>query len=197
MNSDHFRFLEADDLELPADPPGAQPRAARTDLYASLITDFEDLPRRRKIDEGDYAVVNVAPAVVPNPYTPAFRIFSYNVSGAPTRAGAAAAAAEGPAGVRLEHGGEEGAMGKDRKHGHHRGGKGDKKSGCKEGRPWADTWRCQLRQIFSMQQVFSLTDGLRFQLDRKMAFGSAGTITHEHAVVATGLCTGMRSAFAQ
>lgn len=157
MNADHFFFLEADDLELPASPRAARRvgAASHDALYAALISDFEDLPRRAKIDAGDYAVVNVAPAVVPNPYTPGFRVFSYNITGAEGRVaggGGSRGKEGGFGGERItpddeaseaDDGREEHveATGK-RKHGHHRGGKGDKQSGCKKG-PWADTWRCQ------------------------------------------------------
>lgn len=48
------------------------------ELYDSLMEEFSDLPASPKLD--NYAIVNVAPAVVPNPYLPAFRIFSYNVT---------------------------------------------------------------------------------------------------------------------
>jgi len=48
------------------------------ELYDRLIEEFSDLPASPNLD--DYAIVNAAPAVVPNPYLPAFRIFSYNVT---------------------------------------------------------------------------------------------------------------------
>ena len=42
-----------------------------------LLKDFSALPKH--VDYGDYAVINVAPSVVPA-YFPSFRIFNYNIS---------------------------------------------------------------------------------------------------------------------
>ncbi|KIJ70553.1 hypothetical protein HYDPIDRAFT_105296 [Hydnomerulius pinastri MD-312] len=80
QNIDHFYFLEADDLFVGL---GAESRAAASDtLFDTLITDFAALPdSKRKINYDNYAAVNVNPSVVPNPYLPAFRAYSYNVTG--------------------------------------------------------------------------------------------------------------------
>lgn len=54
------------------------------DLYQNLLKEFSDLPKTpKKIDHSNYAVANVGPAVVPNPYLPSFRIFTYNITGTP------------------------------------------------------------------------------------------------------------------
>ncbi|KAH8094784.1 Metallo-dependent phosphatase-like protein [Cristinia sonorae] len=85
MNADHFFFLDAQvasgnrtsDL---IDPVEAQKK--KKDLYGRLLQDFAHMHKGVKdIDYDNYAVVNVAPSVVPNPYLPSFRIFSYNISG--------------------------------------------------------------------------------------------------------------------
>jgi endopolyphosphatase len=42
-----------------------------------LLRDFSELPKR--MDYGDYGVINVSPSVVPV-YFPSFRVFNYNIS---------------------------------------------------------------------------------------------------------------------
>ena len=89
-------------------------------LFETLIEDFSTLPKSAKHTKyEDYAVVNVGPSVVPNPYVPTFRIFSYNIS---------------EANVKLA---------KKRKHGHHRGDQGNKTTQC-ESEEYQDTWWCHL-----------------------------------------------------
>jgi len=69
----------------------------------------------------DYAVVNVGPSVVPNPYLPSFRIYSYNTTGG------------------------KGASGQEkRRHGHRRGSDGNNAT-CQSDK-YADTWRCHLNR---------------------------------------------------
>lgn len=75
------------DLSFP--PPNANPPNAvdtlkrKKDLYGTLLRNFTHMRKipESKLDHGNYAVVNVAPSVVPNPYLPSFRIFAYNISG--------------------------------------------------------------------------------------------------------------------
>ncbi|KAJ7700104.1 hypothetical protein B0H17DRAFT_279239 [Mycena rosella] len=117
MNADHFFFLEANDLEL-IEPPKV---ANDGDLFETLLTDFAAIPKAKDIDLDNYAVINVSPSVVPNPYLPSFRVFSYNVTGAPTS--------------RL----------KGRKHGHHRGDRKNKETQCKLDE-YRETWKCQLNE---------------------------------------------------
>ena len=89
-------------------------------LFENLIQDFSTLPKSAKDTKyEDYAVVNVGPSVVPNPYIPTFRIFTYNIT---------------EANVKSD---------KKRKHGHHRGGHGNKTTQC-ESEEYRDTWRCHL-----------------------------------------------------
>jgi len=94
MNADHFFFLEADDL---ANEPrqvslGSEDEVdatkKRKELYNGLLRDFAELPKSsQNTSHGDYGVVNVAPSVVPNPYLPSFRIFTYNTTGSPYNPG--------------------------------------------------------------------------------------------------------------
>lgn len=89
-----FFFLEADDL---ANEPrqvslGSEDEVdatkKRKELYNGLLRDFAELPKSsQNTSHGDYGVVNVAPSVVPNPYLPSFRIFTYNTTGSPYNPG--------------------------------------------------------------------------------------------------------------
>ncbi|KDQ64518.1 hypothetical protein JAAARDRAFT_28155 [Jaapia argillacea MUCL 33604] len=124
MNADHFSLIEAEDLQLPSvessqhhlDRPHQE---SKYDLFDTLIRDFGDLPKsERKVDFDNYAVINVSPSVVPNPYLPSFRVFTYNTTGTPKKS------------IK-------------RKHGHRHGGMGDKKTECKK-EIYADTWWCKL-----------------------------------------------------
>ena len=122
-----FFLLEAGDLEVGVEPT-ADGGAHATDggkLYESLIEDFRAIPKITN-DSGydNYAVINVSPSVVPNPYVPTFRIFVYNVTG-----------------------GDEsmGWMTKKRNHGHRRGKDGNKESECKKPE-YSDTWKCRLKE---------------------------------------------------
>lgn len=109
-----FFFLEANDLEL-----GDRQTASKQkdDLFDTLIADFGAMPKAKNTNLDNYAVVNVAPAVVPNPYLTSFRIFSYNATGSPTSLG--------------------------RNHGHKRGGGKNKEALCKLDE-YRDTWKCHL-----------------------------------------------------
>ncbi|KAJ7095396.1 endopolyphosphatase [Mycena belliarum] len=114
MNADHFFFLEANDLAV-IDPPKV---ANNGDLFDTLLSDFAVIPNAKDINMDNFAVINVSPSVVPNPYLPSFRVFSYNTTGAPIR-----------------HLG--------RKHGHHRGDRKNKEAQCKLD-AYRETWKCQL-----------------------------------------------------
>ncbi|KAF8218705.1 endopolyphosphatase [Tricholoma matsutake] len=123
MNADHFSFLEAIDLQfVPEDDK--KPVEMRKELYETLLQEYSALPTKLKdLDFADYAVVNVAPSVVPNPYLPGFRVFAYNISA-----------------------GANGEMKtKKRKHGHRRGDHGDKESYCRR-EIYRDTWKCHLNE---------------------------------------------------
>ncbi|KAJ3997021.1 Metallo-dependent phosphatase-like protein [Lentinula boryana] len=77
-NADHFFFVEAKDLESGNNISRA---SKHNDLYDSLVVDFAQLPKPKKTDLDEYAIINVSPPVVPNPYLPTFRIFTYNITG--------------------------------------------------------------------------------------------------------------------
>jgi endopolyphosphatase len=87
-------------------------------LFDSLMTDFDAILKKDKLNYDDYAVINVSPSVVPNPYLPSFRIFWYNITD-----------------------GDSGVVRRKRKHGHDHGPPGDKE--CKKARH-KDTWKCHL-----------------------------------------------------
>ncbi|CDO75616.1 hypothetical protein BN946_scf184858.g56 [Trametes cinnabarina] len=55
-------------------------------LYKLLLQEFSDLPRAQNLNHDNYAVVNVAPSVIPT-YLPSFRIFAYNATGEAYRPG--------------------------------------------------------------------------------------------------------------
>ena len=52
----------------------------RSSLADTLMQDFSELPKKAKTDLDEYAVINVGPSVVPNPYLPSFRVFAYNIT---------------------------------------------------------------------------------------------------------------------
>ena len=116
--------MEAIDLQfLPEDDE--QPSKMGQELYETLLREYSALPAKPKdLDFADYAIVNVAPSVVPNPYLPGFRVFVYNIS----------------AGDNVD---TEGS--KKRKHGHRHGNHGDKASYCRT-EIYRDTWKCYLNE---------------------------------------------------
>lgn len=84
LNTDHFYFMKADDVHVDGDANlGTLNLADHTaSLFDMLVADFSRLPGPQDgLDYGDYAVVNVNPSVVPNPYVPTFRAYAYNVTG--------------------------------------------------------------------------------------------------------------------
>ncbi|KAH8830912.1 endopolyphosphatase [Flagelloscypha sp. PMI_526] len=113
MNDDFFFFLDSEDLEIPKKVESEGHKG----LFNALMTDFGNLSKK----SNRYAVVNVSPSVVPNPYIPTFRIFSYNSTGQATDV--------------------VNSIG--RNHGHKKGG-GDKEKRCREDE-YKDTWKCHLK----------------------------------------------------
>lgn len=76
LNVDHFSFLEADEIDM------SSRTSSGGTLFETLIADFAEIPEPLEDTHYDnYAVVNVNAAIVPNPYIPSFRIFTYNTTG--------------------------------------------------------------------------------------------------------------------
>lgn len=76
LNVDHFSFLEADEIDMSAEI------SSSSTIFETLIADFSEIPEPLEDTHYDnYAVVNVNAAIVPNPYIPSFRIFTYNTTG--------------------------------------------------------------------------------------------------------------------
>lgn len=96
------------------------------DLYETLLREFSVLADQEDASEDDYAVVNVSPPIVPNPYLPTFRIFSYNVTGQEKQVT---------------------SQGRRRMHGHRRGKLGNKEALCDES-PHRDSWKCHLNETW-------------------------------------------------
>ncbi|TFK21831.1 endopolyphosphatase [Coprinopsis marcescibilis] len=134
MNVDHFFFLEDIDLEIVPDEERVGSAGNDAGLYETLLTEFSALPGPKRLDMDNYAVVNVAPAVVPDPYLPSFRIFSYNVTD--------------PSydyyGTSVDRNDKE-KENKKRNHGRNRGRRGDKSQHCKEAK-YKYSWRCHLTE---------------------------------------------------
>ncbi|KAH9936952.1 Metallo-dependent phosphatase-like protein [Amylocystis lapponica] len=130
MNTDHFFFLDAEAITVPnllvANSDNEAEFLKHKELYKSLLKDFAALPNdSHNISYDNYGVVNVAPSVVPNPYLPSFRIFTYNTTGEPYKPHLADADAR---------------SGHERRHRNN-----SMNSAC--ARPEdRDTWNCQLSQ---------------------------------------------------
>ncbi|EGO27522.1 hypothetical protein SERLADRAFT_446757 [Serpula lacrymans var. lacrymans S7.9] len=121
MNADHFFFLDAKDLEI---WPEAASTGGESPLYDSLISDFEELCKTEEVNYDNYAVINVSPSVVPNPYVPSFRIYSYNITGLSSTV----------------------LKKSKRKHSrYHHGNPENNDSECRK-EPYRDSWRCKLKQ---------------------------------------------------
>lgn len=87
LNTDHFYFMKADDVHVDGDAKLKTFNLTEhtASLFDTLVADFSRLPAPQDgMDYGNYAVVNVNPSVVPNPYVPTFRAYAYNVTGLPT-----------------------------------------------------------------------------------------------------------------
>ncbi|WWD20090.1 hypothetical protein CI109_104564 [Kwoniella shandongensis] len=109
MNIDHFFFIDVDELEATSLPKAEfsafsnvsslvgprlhhgsdlagsgryriQGRSGAQSLQAELKKDFGEMPGPRILKMKDYAVMNVAPSVIPT-YYPGIRIFTYNITG--------------------------------------------------------------------------------------------------------------------
>ncbi|KAF9055285.1 hypothetical protein BDZ89DRAFT_13863 [Hymenopellis radicata] len=137
MNADHFFFVEAVDLLLDVDQ-GKKIRMGTSDeedLCDALLNDFGALPKAGKTDLDQYGVINVSPPVVPNPYLPTFRVYSYNIS-----------ALRG-SGVQTVDRNQETQNKRGRKPSHHRGDHGNKATYCKE-EEYRHSWKCILNNTW-------------------------------------------------
>lgn len=80
-----FFYLDAHDLRAPVTEGESTVGMLKKDkdkkLHRDLVSDFAELPKLRKLDMDDFSIVNVAPAIVPNPYMPGIRVWGYNVTG--------------------------------------------------------------------------------------------------------------------
>ena len=124
-----FYFVQADDLNI-----WERSEASRSEsLFETIMDNFSEIPNMSKIDYDNYGVINVAPSVVPNPYLPSFRIFSYNITGIKSTVQDFGSINY----VRTT---------KNRTPKHHGGGKaGNKTKLCKE-KIYKDTWKCRLQE---------------------------------------------------
>lgn len=84
-------------------------------------------------------MINVSQPVVPNPYLPTFRIFSYNTSEGSTDTD------DGQSNEDRKK--KKKKKGTKRKHGHRRGDHGNKDHHCKE-EPYRDSWKCHLNDTW-------------------------------------------------
>ncbi|KAH7929456.1 hypothetical protein BV22DRAFT_1143330 [Leucogyrophana mollusca] len=128
-----FFFIEADDLLIGAGDESVKPSITKnTNLFETLITDFSQLPAPlKKVNYDEYAVVNVNPSVVPNPYLPSFRVFAYNVTEISSLFENVHADKED---IKIA-----GERKRDRRHGN----PGKEASECST-EPYRDSWRCRL-----------------------------------------------------
>ena len=98
------------------------------DLYDALLEEFASLPEPGEdVNLDDFAIINVSPSVVPHPYVPAFRVYSYNVTGDK---------------------GHGTSVLKRRNHRRHRGQYGDKETECSKDE-WRSSWKCHLNDTWS------------------------------------------------
>jgi endopolyphosphatase len=124
LTFEKFSFIRADDLEFTEkDGSGNEANVnSRALLDKLLLDDFAALPKN--VDHSRYAIVNVSPSVVPNPYLPSFRIYSYNIT------------------QRAVMGDEEKRVKRSKSDTHDRPGRAAKAGECKR-KKYKETWRCQ------------------------------------------------------
>ncbi|KAJ3869568.1 Metallo-dependent phosphatase-like protein [Lentinula novae-zelandiae] len=128
-NADHFFLIEAKDIKVTNDFPHV---LKHDNLCDSLLDDFAQLPKSGRTDLDDYAVINVSPPVVPNPYLPTFRVFTYNITDVED-----ALADSSP--IRQMN-----SLDSSRLEPLHRRKHRDNSSQCKEGM-YRNSWKCQLQ----------------------------------------------------
>ncbi|KAF8826752.1 hypothetical protein HHX47_DHR5000731 [Lentinula edodes] len=124
-----FFLIEAKDIEVTND---IHHGLKHDNLCDSLLDDFAQLPKSGRTDLDDYAVINVSPPVVPNPYLPTFRVFTYNITDVKD-----ALADSSP--IRQMN-----SLDSSRSEPLHRRKHRDNSSQCKEGL-YRSSWKCQLQ----------------------------------------------------
>ena len=131
-----FFFLDAQEIAGNATDEEARAMGKHRDLYQTLLKKFDqfDVPEK-EVDYDGLGVANVAPSVVPNPYLPSFRIFSYNISGSRYSAGALG----DTSGTGRE---EDGQL----THQRHLGDYVDRERQCHGGGHPNASWRCMLNR---------------------------------------------------
>ncbi|KAF8739244.1 hypothetical protein AX14_010407 [Amanita brunnescens Koide BX004] len=130
MNVDFFAYLGTDDLQIISQEATQmrQDTFKHDDLYDALLEEFASLPEPGEdVNLDDFAIINVSPSVVPHPYVPAFRVYSYNVTGDK---------------------GHGTSVLKRRNHRRHRGQYGDKETECSKDE-WRSSWKCHLNDTWS------------------------------------------------
>lgn len=122
--------MESQDTILPdeslssARRKGQVDEQSRASLAEVLFQDFRMIPKKAKTDLDEYAIINVGPSVVPNPYVPTFRVYAYNATGKTVE--------------EMKKGKKNGPK---RKHGHRHPGR-ETEVDCKK-KANRDTWACR------------------------------------------------------
>lgn len=115
------------------------PHSSEGTIFEALMTNFQALAKGSKhLNYDDYAVVTVSPSLVPNPYLPSFRVFSYNISGL----GSTTVGVVGEDEYLLMTKKERASRWKHLPYRHGNDGNNDRQ--CM-GAGYRDSWRCKLR----------------------------------------------------
>jgi hypothetical protein len=123
-----FSLVQADDLEIWSSSRKSVGTMKKSDIFQDLMQSFAKVPKKEeKTDVGDYAIINVSPSVIPNPFLPSFRIFTYNVT----------------------RGGQDAQRERDREQRPLTGVMASKSrhQACRKGE-WRQTWACQLDEAW-------------------------------------------------
>lgn len=83
MNQDHFSLISADEFRSSSSSSNGPIRAFAS-LDDQLMSQYKGLPKRKKTKLSDFAIVNIAPSVVPT-YQPSARVWIYNVTKPPAK----------------------------------------------------------------------------------------------------------------
>lgn len=73
-----FSLLDVDDIDI----DDSSKASSGSTLFDTLIADFSQIPEPlEEIHYDNYVVMNINSAIVPHPYIPSFRVFTYNITG--------------------------------------------------------------------------------------------------------------------